>query len=418
MNVKTPASTGMPSIWLIMVLALLNGVAPFSIDMYLSAFPEMAGQFGTAAHNIQLTLTTFLIGLAVGQLIIGSLSDRYGRRVPLIVGTTICLLTSLGCVVAPSIEILIALRFAQGFAGAAGVVIGRAVIADRTKGSAAAQLFAVMMLIGVLAPITAPMLGGFVVTEWGWRAVFIALAALNLVMLLGVIFAVGESLPAERRRPGGLKALAESVRSVLGNRHYVGFTLCMAFAAAAMFAYISASPFVLQNVLGFSPVAYSVTFGSCALAVGLGNLISARLVRRVPPRQVLKAGVTGIVVVTTLMLIDVTIGGVIAWVTIALMACFMASVGLIYANAAALATTEVRHAAGTGSAVLGFLQYGAGAVTAPLVGLAGEATAVPMGVVMFVSAVLAAAALFGLTRGHVEGDDSSTPVREPALSAR
>lgn len=212
--------------------------------------------------------------------------------------------------------------------------------------------------------------------------------------------------------------MVESTRSVLGNRHYLGFTLCMAFSAAAMFAYISASPFVLENVLGFAPVAYSVTFGSCALAVGLGSLVSARLVRRVAPQQVLTAGVTGMVLVTTLMLIDVTIGGVIAWVTIALMACFMGSVGFIYANAAALATTEVRHAAGTGSAVLGFLQYGAGAVTAPLVGLAGEATAVPMGVVMFVSAVLAAVALFGLARGRVEGDESSTQVQEPALSTR
>ncbi len=264
------AASPAPSAWLIVVLAMLNAVAPpFSIDMYLSAFPpEMAADFGTSAPMIQLTLTTFLIGLASGQLVIGSLSDRYGRRRPLIIGTSACLAVSVLCALAPSIELLIVLRFAQGFCGAAGVVIARAVIADRTSGSGAARLFAVMMLISVLAPITAPVLGGVVVTGLGWRAVFAVLAAMNMLMLLGVLLAVGESLPEHRRRPGGLKALGASTRSVLANRHYIGYTLCMAFTAAAMFAYIAASPFVLQNILGFSPTMYSLIYGACALAVG------------------------------------------------------------------------------------------------------------------------------------------------------
>jgi DHA1 family bicyclomycin/chloramphenicol resistance-like MFS transporter len=381
-------------------------VTPFSIDMYLSAFPEMAAEFGTSPSMVQLTLTTFLVGLASGQLVIGSLSDRFGRRRPLIIGTVACLAVSVICVAAPSIEALVALRFAQGFAGAAGVVIARAVIADRARGAAAARLFAVMMLISVLAPITAPMLGGVVVTALSWRAVFAVLAAMNLLMLLGVVFVVDESLPTHRRRPGGLKALAESTASVLGNRAYLGYTLCMAFTAAAMFGYIGASPFVLQNILGFSPAMYSVTFGSCALAVGVGSLISARLVKTASPRRVLIGGVSALVVVTAAMLVNVAVGHVIGWATIALMACFMGSIGFVYANATALATTEVRHAAGTGSAVLGFLQYGMGAVTPPLVGLAGETSAMPMGLVMFGAAVVAATALFTLTRGHVpEADD-------------
>ncbi|WP_197378530.1 multidrug effflux MFS transporter [Mycolicibacterium mengxianglii] len=391
--------------WVIMVLALLNAVTPFSIDMYLSAFPEMAEEFGTSASNIQLTLTTFLIGLAVGQLVIGTLSDRYGRRRPLIIGTIACVAVSVACALAPSIELLTVLRFAQGFCGAAGVVIARAVIADHSRGARAARLFAVMMLISVLAPITAPIIGGALVTGLGWRAVFAALAMLNVLTLLGVVFGVKESLPADRRRPGGLKALGTSAISVLGNRYYLGYTLCMAFTAGAMFGYISASPFVLQNILGFSPAGYSLTFGSCAFGVGVGSLVSARLVRTFSPRKVLMGGVAAVVVVTALMLLNVTIGGVIPWVTIALMACFMASIGFVYANATALATTEVAHAAGTGSAVLGFLQYGMGAITPPLVGLLGEATAVPMGVVMFTAAALAALSLFGLTRGHVPAMD-------------
>lgn len=406
--------------WVILVLALLNAVTPFAIDMYLSAFPEMAEEFGTSASSIQLTLTTFLIGLAVGQLVIGTLSDRYGRRRPLIIGTVACVAVSVLCALAPSIELLIVLRFAQGFCGAAGVVISRAVIADSARGARAARLFAVMMLISVLAPITAPILGGVIVTGLGWRAVFGALAVLNVLTLLGVLFGVKETLAEDRRRPGGLKALGVSARSVLGNRHYLGYTLCMAFTGAAMFAYIAASPFVLQNILGFSPAKYSLTFGSCAVAVAAGSLISARLVKNFSPRRVLMGGITALVVVTLLMLLNVTVGNVIPWATIALMACFMGSIGFVYANATALATTEVAYAAGTGSAVLGFLQYGMGAVTPPLVGLLGEGSAVPMGVVMFVAATLAATSIFVLTRGHVPfaDEDEPSPAQEsPVLSA-
>lgn len=413
------ASDNPLSRWVIGVLALLNAVTPFSIDMYLSAFPAMAAQFGTSPSRIQLTLTTFLVGLAVGQLVIGTLSDRYGRRRPLIIGTVACAAVSLSCAAAPSIAVLMALRFAQGFCGAAGVVIARAVIADHSRGARAARLFAVMMVIGVLAPVTAPALGGVIVTGLGWRAVFVALATLNVLTLLGVVLGVSESLPEDRRRPGGLKALGISARSVLGNRYYLGYTLVMAFAAAAIFGYVAASPFVLQDILGFSPGTYSMVFGSCALAVAAGTLTSARLVRVFSPRHVLMGGVTAMVVITSLMLLNVTVGHVIGWATIALMAGFMATIGFIYANATALAITEVPHAAGTGSAVLGFLQYGMGAVTPPLVGLFGERTAVPMGVVMWAAAVLAALALFVLARGHVPfGDADESPQRagEPSMS--
>ncbi|WP_197376241.1 multidrug effflux MFS transporter [Mycolicibacterium baixiangningiae] len=416
MTQKVPTVVSAPSAVLIAVLALLNAVTPFSIDMYLSAFPEMATDFGTSPSTIQLSLTTFLIGLAMGQLIIGTLSDRYGRRRPLIIGTVACVAVSVACALAPSIGMLIALRFAQGFCGAAGVVISRAVIADRSRGARAARLFAVMMLIGVLAPITAPILGGVIVTGLGWRAVFFALAVLNLLTLLGVVLAVKESLPEERRRPGGLKALGASARGVLSNRYYLGYTLVMAFSAAAMFGYIAASPFVVQNILGFSPAAYSVTFGSCALAVGAGSLISARLVRTISPRRVLMGGVTALLVATALMALNVTVGHVIPWATIALMACFMGCIGFVYANATALAITEVPQAAGTGSAVLGFLQYGMGAVTPPLVGLLGEGSAVPMGVVMFGAATLAALSMFILTRGHVPfGDDEADVTPDQVL---
>lgn len=395
---------------LIAVLTALNAVAPFSIDMYLSAFPRMAQDFKASASSIQLSLTAFLIGLAGGQLIIGQLSDRYGRRMPLIVGSATCVGASALCVLAPSIQILICLRFVQGFAGAAGVVIARAVIADRARGRVAVQLFSTMNFTSVLAPIAAPMLGGVIVTYLGWRAVFAALAVMNLCTLLGVVLFVDESLPEQRRRPSGLKALASSICSVLSNRHYLGYTASTAFISAAMFAYVSASPFVLQDIVGQSPAAYSYTFASCSVAVAAGSAVARCTVKSVAPRRALIGGVIALMTITALILLTVTIGEVRPGPTIALMGCFMAAIGFVYGHANMLATTEVHHAAGTGSAILGFLQYTAGAIASPLVGVAGHSSAVPMGVVMFSTTSAAAATLLIFTRGHGGADERGAPL--------
>jgi DHA1 family bicyclomycin/chloramphenicol resistance-like MFS transporter len=396
---------------LIAVLVALNAVAPFSIDMYLSAFPRMAQDFNASTSSIQLSLTAFLIGLASGQLIIGQLSDRFGRRTPLIVGSAICFGASVLCVLAPSIQILIGLRFVQGFAGAAGVVIARAVIADRARGRAAVQLFSTMNFTSALAPIAAPVLGGVIVTGLGWRAVFVALAVMNLCTLLGVVLVVNESLPEQRRRPSGLQALASGIRSVLTNRHYLGYTTSSAFITAAMFAYVSASPFVLQDIVGLSPAAYSYTFAACSLAVAAGSAVARCTVKTIAPRRVLVGGVIALMAITALMLLTVANSEVRPVPTIALMGCFMAAIGFVYGHANMLATTEVHQAAGTGSAFLGFLQYTAGAIASPLVGVAGRSSAVPMGVVMFSTTAAAAATLLILTREHGGAAERGAPLR-------
>jgi MFS transporter, DHA1 family, multidrug resistance protein len=399
---------------LIAVLVALNALAPFSIDMYLSAFPRMAKDLHASTSSTQLSLTAFLIGLACGQLIIGQLSDRFGRRTPLIVGSAICFVASVLCALAPSIQIMIGLRVVQGFAGASGVVIARAVIADLARGRAVARLFSTMNFTSVLAPMAAPMLGGLIATGLGWRAVFVVLAVMNLGTLLGVLRFVNESLPEQRRRPSGLKPLAVSIRSVLTNRHYLGYTTSSAFITAAMFAYVSASPFVLQDVVGLSPIAYSYTFTGCSLAVAAGSAVAGRAAGSIAPRRALVGGVVALVTITALVLLTVTVGGTRAVPTIALMGCFMAAIGFVYGHANMLATTEVPHAAGTGSAILGFLQYTAGAIVSPLVGVAGRRSAIPMGGAMFATAAAAAATLLILTRGargrEIEGG-TPTPLR-------
>lgn len=370
-----------------LVLALLTAIAPLATDMYLPAFPQLAVDLGTSATAVQLSLTTFMVGLALGQLVIGPLSDQRGRRGLLIAGSALCAAAGLACALAPSVGFLIAARFVQGFAGAAGVVLSRAVVADRARGTAAAKLFGVMMLIQGVAPVLAPLLGGTLVTAVGWRGVFGILAGVSALMLVGVLALVPETRPREARTAGGLAATLRDARTVLGNRRYLGWTGALVLGFAAMFAYISASPFVLQNVLGLSVGAYSVAFAANALGLGLVAGLGTKLVDRVAPQRLLAVGVTVVAVLSVLLLVDAVLLGLPRWPTLVLLFLTISSLGLVFGNATTLATDEVAHAAGTGSAVMGALQFGVGAAVSPLVGLAGERTAVPMAVTMLVLAV-------------------------------
>ncbi len=373
---------------LIAVLALLAAVAPLAIDMYLPAFPAMAEEFGTNASAIQLTLTTFLLGMAVGQLVFGPLSDRFGRRPLLLVGALACAVFSAASAVAPSIELLAGARFVQGFAGAAGIVLGRAVISDRAKGVAAAKLFGLLVVINAVAPIVAPLVGGVIVTNLGWRAVYWVLAGWSVRMFLAVLFLVPETHPVERRTQGGASAMLRDAREVLRNRRYVGYTVAYAFAFGVMFAYISASPFVLQNVHGISTGWYTVAFTVNALGLVVGSVVNDNIVRRRGSGRTLRIGLTILASMSVLMLVN-SLAGPAMWVTLVLLWCTMASLGLIIANATTLALGEAQRAAGTGSALLGSLQFLLAAAIAPLVGIGGEETAVPMAVAMVVSGVVA-----------------------------
>lgn len=387
---------------MIAVLALLTAVSPLSTDMYLPAFPQMAADLGASAAGIQLTLTTFLIGLALGQLVIGPLSDGTGRRKPLLVGAAVCLLASIATAVAPTIEFLIVARFIQGFSGAAGVVLSRAIIADSAKGVRGAKLLGLMMIIGGIAPVLAPVLGGAIIAGLGWRGVFWILALMVALMFVAVLCFIKESLPASARQSGGVKAMFRSGRTVLSNRNYVGYLVTFCFAFAAMFAYISASPFVLQNILGLSPGTYSLVFGVNSLAIMISAIIATRLAGRVAYRTMLGGGVIALLLISVALLAVVLIGVSMIPVLVLLFV-FQGSVGFIYGNATTLALGEARHHAGTGSAFLGAFQFLLGAVVSPLVGLAGDHDARPMGIAMAAAAAISAAAFFLLTRNGSAG---------------
>ncbi|NMD58798.1 multidrug effflux MFS transporter [Nocardia globerula] len=387
---------------IIATLALLAAVAPLAIDMYLPAFPEMSVEFDTSASAVQLTLTTFLVGLALGQLVFGPLSDRYGRRPLLLIGTVACAVFSAGAALAPSIELLAAARFVQGFAGAAGIVLGRAVISDRARGAAAAKLFSLLVVINAVAPVIAPLLGGVVVTNFGWRGVFWVLTVLSALMFVCVLALVSETLPKELRTTGGAAAMLGEARNVLRNRRYVGFTLAYAFAFGVMFAYISASPFVLQNVHGLSTAWYTVVFTVNAVGLVIFSVANGGVVAKLGDRVTLRIGLTLLAVFSAVMLIN-ALAGPVLWITLIALWCTMASLGLVIANATTLALGEARQAAGTGSAVLGALQFLLAAAISPLVGIGGEGTALPMAIAMVVSALIALSAL-ALTRGKASAD--------------
>lgn len=370
------------------ILTALTAIAPLSIDMYLPGFPAMVTELGATSSAIQLTMTTFLLGMAIGQLVIGPLSDALGRRLPLIAGSVLCLVATVVCAVAPDATLLAVARFAAGFGGAAGIVLARAMISDTAEGPAVARLLGVLSVIGVIAPVIAPLAGGAITTAGGWRAVFWVLAALLAVLLVGVLIWGRETLPRERRTRGGLKAVFASAGEVLRNRAYVGYVLVFGFSFAALFAYISASPFVIQTMLGFDAGTYSLLFALNAVAITATSAAAAALAGKVDLRRMIGIGLT-VAVVAAVVLLLLALSGVPTLPTLIAFGVLQASMGFIFGNATTLAVGQAAEHAGTASAFLGFLQFILAAATAPVVGLAGEASAVPMGIAMVVAMIVA-----------------------------
>ncbi|MGW7075832.1 multidrug effflux MFS transporter [Streptomyces sp. NPDC054866] len=391
-------------------LALLSFIGPLSTDMYLPAFPRMADELHTDASGVQLTLTAFLVGMTLGHLVFGPLSDRYGRRVPLLAGAAVCTAGTALCAVAPSLGWLVALRFVTGFSGAAGVVISRAVVADRVQGAAAARLFGVLMTLAGIAPIIAPLAGGAVIGAAGWRGVFWVLAGVSLLVTLAVVVGVPESLPKERRHEGGVRQVVASAREVVGDRAYVGYTLAFTFGFGMLFCYIAGSPFLLQNVLGMGVGASSVAFSGGAVVATLSSAVGARLVGRVAPEALLRGGLLAMLSGSAVLLAATTAGLLTTVLCLVLLAVVCGGLGLVVANSAALALARVPYASGVGSALLGTAQSALGAVVAPLVGLGGDSTAVPLFVGMTLCSGAAVLALAVGVRGRGAPLDEEHPV--------
>src|SRR3954466_1366824 len=272
---------------LIATVIFLTAIAPLATDMYVPAFPRVAGDLSASATQVQLTLTTFFVGMALGQLIGGPVSDQRGRRRPLLAALVLMTVASVACALAPSIAVMMVARLVQGFTGGWAMVIGRAVIVDLATGARLVRVLNVVAGVGGIAPIVGPLIGAVILQLSHWRVSFWAVAALGVAMTMSVLVAVPESLPPERRHGGGLRAFAVAGRQVLAQRRYVGYLVVSGSAMVALFAYVATSAFVLQSMNGMSPVGYSVVFAANAGGMTVAALVAARLPRpgRPPPAR-------------------------------------------------------------------------------------------------------------------------------------
>jgi len=383
---------------LLVVLGSVYALAPLAIDMYLPGLPALSRELHATASQGQLTLTACLLGLGIGQVYAGPVSDARGRRGPLLGGMLAFTLASIACAVAPSIWALIALRFVEGLAGAVGMVVCLAVIRDRFEGAGAARSLALLILVSGVAPVIAPLLGAEILRFSSWRGMFVGLAAVGAVILVAVAGQLPESLPPERRGPAGLGRAAATLAALCRDRRFTPFAATFALMFAAMFAYIAGSAFVLEDIYGLSPTLYGVVFA--ANAAGLVTLaqLGGRVVARTGPARLLAIGMSlssvGAAGTLACALTHAPLG-----LALASFALLIAANGLNVPNSAALALQEQGERAGSASALLGLGQFSLGAAVAPLVGLAGARDMLPMA--LLIAVCVAAAAAITIARGSV-----------------
>jgi len=383
------------------LLGSLTAFGPLSIDMYLPALPAISRDLLASESLIQLTLTACLVGLALGQLLAGPLSDTLGRRRPLLIGVAAYVLASLLCALAPSAIILVLLRLVQGLAGAAGIVIARAIVRDMYSGVPAARYFSRLILVMGVAPILAPVLGGQVLRFSSWHGIFVILALVTGLLFLASLVWLPETLPLERRRPGGFLSTLRTFRTLGADGKFIGYAVSAGLAFGAMFAYISGSPFVLQGIYHVSPQAFSFIFGLNALGYVVASQVNGSLVSRIAPIRLLTAGlivtaISGLALLAVILIGDLGLAAVVPPLFF-----LVSSIGFVVPNATALALSRHAEAAGSGSALLGVIQSGIASFGAPLVGIAGIASALPMGTVI---AVAGAGAILALALTSIRPD--------------
>ncbi|WP_232236264.1 multidrug effflux MFS transporter [Nocardia sp. BMG51109] len=387
---------------MIITLAALTGAAPLATDMYVPALPDLARSLEASPSAVQLSMTAFLVGVVAGQLILGPVSDAVGRRRVLLAGVSAFAILSVACALAPTAAVLDVARLGQGVAGAAGMVVSRAVITDLFEGTSAARKFSAMAAITSAAPVLAPLLGGAVLSVASWRMVFVVLALLSVAQLAAVVIWVPESLPPVRRTAARPLAMLRAMRQVSGRPALVFSVLSICFGGAAVYVYVAGSTFVFEGIYGFSPTATSVVYGVNAFGTMAGSALCGWLVARVRTVRLMITGIGGSLAAAAGLVASVAVTGGSAAVTWTCLFVMITAFGL-YFPAVTAATQELgRDAPGATSALLGSGQFLLGGAAAPLVGLFGTASALPMAVLMTVC--LATATLTAMaSRRHTPG---------------
>ena len=350
-------------LFLVLLLGVLSAFGPFVVDLYLPSLPQLASFFETSASMTQLTLTTAMIGLAVGQLLLGPLSDKFGRKIPLIISLVIYIISTVLIVYAPNIESMIVLRVIQGLSSAGSVVISRAVATDLYRGREMTRFFGLLMTINGIAPIISPILGSLLLEYISWKGVFVFLALIGVIVLL-FCFRLKESLSIENRLQGSIFATFSTFGVIIKNRLFMSYVGIESFLLGAMFAYIAASPFILQSFYGLSAFIFSLCFGANGAALVIGANIGGKL----PNRQALAIGVLAFVVAALYTIAVLIIQPHWLFVEIGFFAMLLL-MGITFPAISTLAMESERQYAGSASALLGFAPFFLGGIVSPLVGI-------------------------------------------------
>jgi DHA1 family bicyclomycin/chloramphenicol resistance-like MFS transporter len=374
------------------VLGGLTVAGPLTTDIYLPGLPSVARDLGASTSATQVSLSVFFIGMGVGQLVAGPLSDVHGRRRPLIVGMAAYAAASLACALAPSLPVLVAMRLLQGMAAAAGVALSRAVVRDLYSGAAASRYLSHLMAVAAMAPVLAPLLGGQILHYTSWRGVFAVVFVFGVVLVAATGRVLPETLAPERRRRGSLGEMGAAYRLLLRDRSFVGYVVMCGLGFATVVVYVAGSPFVFEDLHGLSPRAFALVYGSGALLMVVAAQANARRVGRVTPRRLLVFGLATMLAAAGTILAVVEVDSVGLAPLIVAGGVLMLSWTFVIPNAVALALNDHPDMAGTASAVIGVCQFTLAGVLAPLAGLGGSSTALPMAIVVLGCASGAAAA--------------------------
>ncbi|WP_313799560.1 multidrug effflux MFS transporter [Cytobacillus sp.] len=376
---KKPLAKG----WMVLILGSLTAFGPLSLDMYLPSLPMVADDLHTTASFAQLSLTFCLLGLALGQLFFGPLSDIQGRRKPLVVTLIIYSVSSILCAFSPNVWILVTLRFIQGLTGAAGIVIARATARDQYSGKDLTKFVSLLALVNGAAPILAPISGGVILQFASWQTVFIILGIIGFSMFLVVSFFLPETLPEEKRSEGSMLATLKTFRNLIKDRLFIGFALTQAFISTSMFAYIAGSPFVLQNLYHVTPQQFSLLFALNGIGIILSAQVTGRLASTISEVKLLMSGIV-IAAAGSIFLLFVTFLHLPLLAMAIALFLVVASVGIVSTTSFSLAMQSQGRSAGSASALLGLLPFIGGAIVSPLVGIAGEQSAVPMTIIIVI----------------------------------
>lgn len=378
---------------LVVFLGMLTAITPLATDLYLPALPIMPGELNTTASNIQMTIGVMTFGVAIGQLFGGPISDTMGRKLPLIIGNLLCVISGIICAYAPSIEILLLGRFLQGLTGSVGVVISKAIARDFASGQELTKLFALLMMVNGLAPVLAPLVGGQLLLFTTWRVIFVILALFSTILLVGS-FLFRESLPKEKRITGGIGTAAKNYIKLIKDKPFLGQTLIQLFAFSAFFSYISGSSFVYQNIFQLSAQEFSYLFGINSCGIILASAISGRISNVITSKQLLTFSLWQLTIGSLLFLVAMLLEWSLTPVTIILFFT-VCTVSLFGSASFSMAMTSYGKMAGSASAILGFASMFAAGIVSPLVGIGGDHTGIPMGITMLVCAVLSLLCLYG-----------------------